>query len=315
MIRALQFAIIFTLVATEAYAQAANEPAPSLEACFQSARDADMVCYDPANGPVQRLDCLERARQAQLQCLEQIPPGQSAAPSAPHLPHATVQSRLPGAVAPETPKTGSLPEVPPGALRAFGPATVSGTVPTDTQSTAKHPPATTTVVVPDKPTGAISGAPIAPKSNWVISETTSPIDYSPLVAAAIYSTSNVIAAPTTLIFRCRGLRTELQIQTEGTWRASRATEFQVDYQINDQPSISRPWTLSSNGKTASYTDDAAELLRSLPEGGLLKIKVSERPGVSHEATFQIAGLEVVRKKIAAVCKWPSAEENKLSSKR
>ena len=31
------------------------------------------------------------------------------------------------------------------------------------------------------------------------------------------------------------------------------------------------WTVSADGKTASYKDDAVELLRSLPEGARLKI--------------------------------------------
>ena len=312
MIRAPLAALVIAFITR---AVCANEAATSFETCFQSARDADMVCYDPAIGPVQRLDCLEKARQAQLECLEQIPAGKSAEPLAPQLPSATVQLGSPGAVAPEIPTAGNLSEVPAGALPARTPATVSGDAPADTQNTSEPSPAATPVVVPDKPTGAISVAPIASKSNWVISETTSPIDYSPLVAAATYSSSNVVDAPTTLIFRCRGLRTELQIQTEGTWRASRTNEVQVDYQVNDQPSIRRPWTLASNGKTASYTDDAAGLLRSLPEGGQLKINVSERPGASHEATFHVAGLETVRKRMGAVCKWPPAEAKQLSGKR
>jgi hypothetical protein len=56
---------------------------------------------------------------------------------------------------------------------------------------------------------------------WVVSETTSPVDYSPLITAVIHSTSSVKDAPNTLAFRCRGPRTELLLGTEGTWRATR----------------------------------------------------------------------------------------------
>jgi hypothetical protein len=53
-------------------------------------------------------------------------------------------------------------------------------------------------------------------------------------------------------------------------------------------------------------------LRSLPEGARLKITVLDRSSLSHEATFQLAGLDAVRERIAAACKWaPTA--NKLSS--
>jgi len=140
---------------------------------------------------------------------------------------------------------------------------------------------------------------------WVLSETTSPVDYSPLVTAVIRSTSSVEDAPTTLAVRCRGLHTELLLRMAGTWPASRASEVQVDYQINDQPFVRLQWTVSADGKTASYKDDAVGLLRSLPENARLKISVFDRQGLGQEATFQLTGLDSVRKKIGLACKWPS----------
>jgi len=138
---------------------------------------------------------------------------------------------------------------------------------------------------------------------WVVSETTSPVDYSPLITAVIRSTSRVKDAPNTLAVRCRGLRTELLLRMEGTWPASRASEIQVDYQINDQPFVRLRWTVSADGKTASYKDDAVGLLRSLPENARLKIGVFDRQGPGQEATFQLTGLDSVRKKIGLACKW------------
>src|SRR5882757_5910905 len=137
---------------------------------------------------------------------------------------------------------------------------------------------------------------------WVLSETTSPVDYSPLVTAVIRSTSSVEDAPTTLAVRCRGLHTELLLRMAGTWPASRAGEVQVDYQINDQPFVRLQWTVSADGKTASYKDDAVGLLRSLPKNARLKISVFDRQGPGQEATFQLTGLDSVRKKIGLACK-------------
>jgi len=150
---------------------------------------------------------------------------------------------------------------------------------------------------------------------WVVSETTSPVDYSPLITAVIHSTSSVKDAPSTLAVRCSGRRTELLLRTEGAWRASRASEVQVDYQINDQPFVRLQWTVSADGKTASYKDDAVGLLRSLPEGAQLKISVFDRQGLGQEATFQLTGLDSVRKKIGLACKWPSTAETMSSGKR
>ncbi len=151
---------------------------------------------------------------------------------------------------------------------------------------------------------------------WVVSETTSPVDYSPLITAVIHPTSSVKDAPITLAVRCRGSRTELLLRTEEAWRASRASEIQVDHQINDQPSVRLQWTVSADGKTASYKDDAVELLRSLPEGARLKIGLfvrKEDPG--REATFQLTGLDGVRKKIGLACKWPPTADKMSLGKR
>jgi hypothetical protein len=140
---------------------------------------------------------------------------------------------------------------------------------------------------------------------WIVGETTSLVDYSALITAVIHSTSSVKDAPDTLAVRCRGPRTELLLRTEGAWRASRASEVQVDYQINDQPLVRLQWTVSADGKTASYKGDAVGLLRSLPEGARLKISVFDGQGLGQEAMFQLTGLDSVRQKIGLACKWPS----------
>jgi hypothetical protein len=62
--------------------------------------------------------------------------------------------------------------------------------------------------------------------------------------------------------------------------------------------------MSADGRTAIYKDDPVALLQSLPEGARLKINVLDEPGASHEAAFELAGLDAVREKIAAACKWP-----------
>jgi hypothetical protein len=150
---------------------------------------------------------------------------------------------------------------------------------------------------------------------WLVSETTSPVDYSPLITAVIHSTSSVKDAPDTLAVRCRASRTELLLRTKGTWRATHAREVQVDYQINDQPFVKLQWTVSADGTTTSYKDDAVELLRSLPEGARLKISVFDGRGPGQEATFQLTGLDSVRKKIELACKWPPTADKMSSGRR
>src|SRR6266571_42184 len=255
--RAPLIAVVLSSISAAVCAQPANETVAGLESCFQSARRAESVCSNLPNDAVQRLDCLQEARTAQLECLRHVPP------------------------------------------------------PTSDASAAAEKPA---AVSPDRPARAADSPSKPAETNWIVSETTSPVDYAPLTTAVIRLPFSLKHAPNTLAIRCLGGRTEFLVRTEGTWRASRAREVQVDYRINDQPSVRLAWTASADGKTASYKDDAIGFLQSLPEGGRLKISVLDGPGPSQEATFQLAGLDAVRKKIAVACKW-APPASKITSEK
>ena len=152
-------------------------------------------------------------------------------------------------------------------------------------------------------------------TDWVVSETTSPIDYSPLVIAVIHSTSQAKDAANTLIMRCRGQRTELLVRTDGQWATTRGSELHGEYQINDQRMVALQWILSSDGKTATYKDDPVELLQSIPDGARFKINIPDRSSSSHEATFRLDGWDAVRKKIGTACKWRPTADNASLGKR
>jgi hypothetical protein len=303
VMRATLTAIVLSIVGSGACAQPANEGIKGLESCFQAARLADAICSNAAND--QRLDCFQKARAAQLECLQHVPLGLSAGPPA----------------APEIPTTGTVsPTTPPATVRPEMPRAVSPSMPTGVvspKSPAGVVPAEmpNSTVSPDKSTVAVPPDARALDADWVVSETTSPVDYSPAISAVIRSTSVQKDAPNALTIRCRQLRTELMLRTEGTWRISRASEVLVVYQINDQPFVSLQWAASADGKAAIYKDDAVNLLRSLPEGARLKINVLDGPGPGHDATFQLTGLDAVRKKIAMACKWPLMEDKISSGKR
>ncbi len=344
MMRALLIATALSAAGGAVWAQPGNAATTGMELCFQSARGADSICSNPANDAVQRLDCLQKARTTLLQCLEHVPQEiatgaaslekaagkvTSETPSGtapPDLPTATVvPDKPPAPVSSDKPAGAASPDTPTAAVSADRPSADMPTaaVSSDKPTAAALPDKPTAAVSPDKPAAAASpdlparAVDIAPKPrdpNWIISETTSPVDYAPVMTAAIRLPFSVKHAPTTFAIRCRGGRTELLVRTEGTWRASRTREVQVDYQINDQPLVKLTWTSSPDGKTAIYRDDAVGLLQSLPDGARLKISVLDEPGPSHEATFQLTGLDAIREKIAVACKWPPAA-NKISSEK
>src|SRR5712672_2228363 len=320
MKRAPLIAIVVASVGGAVCGQPASEGAKELETCFQSARAADAICADSKNGAAERLECSQKAVISQLECLKHTFPGESAESVRPEMPAGTVSPEMPAVSAGEpasSPKTpsGTIPPETPTALRpavgaepvhdmterleiCFQAARVADVACIDpANDTAKRAACFQSVRAAqveclentsrEPSTGSAQNQPA--DTAWVLSETTSPVDYSPLVTAVIRSTSSVKDAPTTLAVRCRGLHTELMLRMAGTWPASRASEIQVDYQINDQPFVRLRWTVSADGKTASYKDDAVGLLRSLPENARLKIGAFDRQGRGQEATFQLTG--------------------------
>ncbi len=207
----------------------------------------------------------------------------------------------PGAIlSSETGRTGQ-PDLSVGSSAADDTAKLSDAVP-------KAAPAT--VPAADAPTGAIQSTSSDTRidkrraeTDWIVSETTSPVDYSPLVTAVIRSTSNAKDGPTTLTVRCRARHTELSIRTDGIWGVRRGHELLVDQQINDRPAVRQPWILSADGRTASYKNKSVEFLQSIPDGATLKIAVADKTNARREAIYELTGLTAIRQKVGTACRW------------
>jgi hypothetical protein len=150
--------------------------------------------------------------------------------------------------------------------------------------------------------------------SWSVSETTSPVDYTPQISAAIASYATAENAPSSFAIHCRRQRAELAISTSGIWKASSAEEFRVAYRINDGPVVEERWAAAAGGRTAAFKGDALQFLRSLPEGGQISFRVFDWQGPAHEAVFQLDGLEAVREKIGAACK-PLPTSDRASARR
>jgi hypothetical protein len=273
--RALSIATSLCLASSVALAQSAKTSATSLDTCFKLVRVTEANCSPSAN-EAERQDCLLNARKMQRVCLE---------------------------------LAGQQPAAPVDRLSAVAEA-ISSDKPAE--AAAPTPPVISAArsIEPDKaveaaPPAMATGSTVVPASSWTVSETSSPVDYSPLVTATILARSGNGSAPTALEVRCRGHRSELGLRIDGTPRALRGGEIPVAYQINDQPMVKSRWAASADGKSASYKGDATALLQALSEDARLKIMVSDGSGRDSEAAFQLAGWSVVRDKIAAACKWTS----------
>ena len=151
---------------------------------------------------------------------------------------------------------------------------------------------------------ATAGPSIA--GGWLISETTSPRDFSPLFVAKLYALPPVIAnAPEVLVLRCRNLRTELTLGANGLWRALRGGEVEVAISPGQATAPPMRWRLASDGRTASMAEDPVELVRAL-RVGRTSVSVADGAGRNTSAIFELAGIDAVRARLASACRWTNA---------
>jgi hypothetical protein len=144
-----------------------------------------------------------------------------------------------------------------------------------------------------------------PVPNWIISETTSPVDYRPQIAALTTArASSSQDAPSSLAIHCRAQRTELIISTTGSWKQATEGEVKVVYRINEEPPVEQRWRPAEAGRSLAFQGDVVGLLRSMPDGGQILVKVYAGKSPPYESTFGLAGLDPIRRKIAAACNWP-----------
>src|ERR1700681_4449144 len=140
--------------------------------------------------------------------------------------------------------------------------------------------------------------------NWIISETTSPVDYRPQIAELTTARAATQDAPSSLAIHCRAQRTELIVSTTGSWKPVPDGEVKVVHRIKEEPSVEQRWRTVEAGKGLAFPGDVVRFLRSIPDGGRILVKVYAGKSPPYESTFKLAGLDPVRRKIAAACNWP-----------
>ena len=106
-----------------------------------------------------------------------------------------------------------------------------------------------------------------------------------------------------LSIRCRGGRTEIAIS--GAAVSSRGDDYDISYRINGGQPV-QITAAPAIGAGLAFRTDAAALIQSLRGEGELAVHLSPRVGAAQDASFSLVGLERVRAKIAASCKWPLA---------
>jgi hypothetical protein len=143
--------------------------------------------------------------------------------------------------------------------------------------------------------------------NWIISETTSPVNYTPIVSATAVSRGSTDGPLMQLSIHCRGGRTEVVVSGPAT--SSGGSAYTISYRINDGQPVHLVAGPPSMGAGAAFPGDVVRLLQSLPEEGHIAVRMSNRSGATQDGHFLLGGLNTVREKLTAACKWPHAVAN------
>jgi hypothetical protein len=153
------------------------------------------------------------------------------------------------------------------------------------------------------PLAASSAPGVAPAAdNWIVSETTSPLDYTPVAIATALS-GGPDGALLQLSIQCRGGRTDLVIT--GPALTGRGEDSVVSYVVNNgQPVVVTTGTPAS-GAGVTIRGDVVRLLASLPDRGEISIRVTPRQGAALDGRYDLAGLKIVRVRLAGPCQWPA----------
>ena len=151
------------------------------------------------------------------------------------------------------------------------------------------------------PSSASRTAPAADK--WIVSVTTSPLDYTPIAIATASSTVGPDGSPMQVSIQCRSGRTELVVAGPALTR--RAEDYAVSYNIDKGEPVVVAAGTPASGPGVAIRGDVVRLLAALPERGVIAFAVAARQGAALEGRFDLASLKIVREKLAVPCKWPT----------
>lgn len=136
---------------------------------------------------------------------------------------------------------------------------------------------------------------------WSIDEGKSPLDDSPTITAALAAQP---PSKLLMVIRCREARTELLVSADGPMDF--AQQLPVNYRFGQAPAVQANWATSTNGRAVfSPPVSTISTIRSIPVEGRMFFRVRGQIA-QHEGTFDTRGIEEVRRRVSAACRWPAA---------
>ncbi|QCI66717.1 type VI secretion system-associated protein TagO [Phreatobacter stygius] len=100
---------------------------------------------------------------------------------------------------------------------------------------------------------------------------------------------------------CADGRTVLSVSRDPV--IARSASTLVTLHVNDRLVLSDLWVSSTNYQSAAMPGDVADFLRSLPDAGRLSVRLEGSRGFRFEGTFELQGIDLVRRRVAQACRW------------
>jgi hypothetical protein len=138
------------------------------------------------------------------------------------------------------------------------------------------------------------------ESDWQITESRSPADDLPRIAAVLQAVEGTAA----LVLRCNDRVTEVYINLR-TYVGG-VEPLPIAYRFNDGPTVEARWNPSREGGAIFLATPtlAIAFARTLPDDATFYVKVRDFQNRSTDLTFKLGPVSDVRSKVASACQWP-----------
>jgi hypothetical protein len=156
---------------------------------------------------------------------------------------------------------------------------------------------------PAPPPPASGSEGTATPENWVVSETASPIDYSPVVIATATGRGAPHGSGMKLSIACRSGKTFLVLSGPG----ASGEGYAVSYAVDGGSPTTLAAALAPSAMGMVIVGDVVRFLASLPAQGEIAFRIANRQGVTLEGHYSLAGLKTTRERMAVSCGWPPKE--------
>ena len=154
----------------------------------------------------------------------------------------------------------------------------------------------------ERPRTASGSEGTATQDSWIFSETTSPIDYSPVVVASVTASGAPDGSGVKLSIACRSGNTSMVLSGPGVLPAGEG--YTVSYAVDGGSPTTLASAAAPSGTGMALGGDVVRLLVSLPTQGEIAFRIVDRQGVTLEGRYSLAGLRTTRERMAVSCKWP-----------